>query len=311
MEVSLSFWVVFHLVVAVFLAIDLIYWEKRKGEIRFRDSLLWVIAWISLGLSFSVIVFSMYGTEEFIKYITAYIAEYSLSTDNLFVFLVIFTYFAVPSRGRHIVLLAGIICAAVFRGTFIFVGVALLERFHWMVYVFGAVLIYTGYKMARGGGEAVDPGKNRVVNFARKFLPIAPTYGEDGKSFIIKQDRDVLFTPLLLTLLAVETTDIMFAFDSVPAVLAITREFFTAYTSNIMAVLGLRSLYFLLEHGLRLVENLGRGLAIYLIYLGAAFILSAFGIEVPSYISLLLIATIILVLVLMARLRRKESGTTE
>jgi Integral membrane protein TerC family. len=115
MEVSLSFWVVFHLVVAVFLAIDLIYWEKRKGEIRFRDSLLWVIAWISLGLSFSVIVFSMYGTEEFIKYITAYIAEYSLSTDNLFVFLVIFTYFAVPPRGRHIVLLAGIICAAVFR----------------------------------------------------------------------------------------------------------------------------------------------------------------------------------------------------
>jgi tellurite resistance protein TerC len=253
----------------------------------------------------------MYGTEEFIKYITAYIAEYSLSTDNLFVFLVIFTYFAVPPRGRHIVLLAGIICAAVFRGTFIFVGVALLERFHWMVYVFGAVLIYTGYKMARGGGEAVDPGKNRVVNFARKFLPIAPTYGKDGKSFIIKQDRDVLFTPLLLTLLAVETTDIMFAFDSVPAVLAITREFFTAYTSNIMAVLGLRSLYFLLEHGLRLVENLGRGLAIYLIYLGAAFILSAFGIEVPSYISLLLIATIILVLVLMARLRRKESGTAE
>ncbi|RSN76495.1 TerC/Alx family metal homeostasis membrane protein [Candidatus Methanodesulfokora washburnensis] len=311
MEVSLSFWVVFHLVVAVFLAIDLIYWEKRKGEIRFRDSLLWVIAWISLGLSFSVIVFSMYGTEEFIKYITAYIAEYSLSTDNLFVFLVIFTYFAVPPRGRHIVLLAGIICAAVFRGTFIFVGVALLERFHWMVYVFGAVLIYTGYKMARGGGEAVDPGKNRVVNFARKFLPIAPTYGEDGKSFIIKQNGDVLFTPLLLTLLAVETTDIMFAFDSVPAVLAITREFFTAYTSNIMAVLGLRSLYFLLEHGLRLVENLGRGLAIYLIYLGAAFILSAFGIEVPSYISLLLIATIILVLVLMARLRRKESGTAE
>jgi len=311
MEVSLSFWVVFHLVVAVFLAIDLIYWEKRKGEIRFRDSLLWVIAWISLGLSFSVIVFSMYGTEEFIKYITAYIAEYSLSTDNLFVFLVIFTYFAVPSRGRHIVLLAGIICAAVFRGVFIFVGVALLERFHWMVYVFGAVLIYTGYKMARGGGEAVDPGKNRVVNFARKFLPIAPTYGEDGKSFIIKQNGDVLFTPLLLTLLAVETTDIMFAFDSVPAVLAITREFFTAYTSNIMAVLGLRSLYFLLEHGLRLVENLGRGLAIYLIYLGAAFILSAFGIEVPSYISLLLIATIILVLVLMARLRRKESGTAE
>jgi tellurite resistance protein TerC len=311
MEVSLSFWVVFHLVIAVFLAIDLIYWEKRKGEIRFRDSLLWVIAWISLGLSFSVIVFSMYGTEEFIKYITAYIAEYSLSTDNLFVFLVIFTYFAVPPRGRHIVLLAGIICAAVFRGTFIFVGVALLERFHWMVYVFGAVLIYTGYKMARGGGEAVDPGKNRVVNFARKFLPIAPTYGKDGKSFIIKQDRDVLFTPLLLTLLAVETTDIMFAFDSVPAVLAITREFFTAYTSNIMAVLGLRSLYFLLEHGLRLVENLGKGLAIYLVYLGAAFILSAFGIEVPSYISLLLIATIILVLVLMARLRRKESGTTE
>jgi tellurite resistance protein TerC len=311
MEVSLSFWVVFHLVIAVFLAIDLIYWERKKGEIRFRDSLLWVIVWISLGLSFSVIIFSMYGTEEFIKYITAYITEYSLSTDNLFVFLVIFTYFAVPPTGRHIGLLIGILLSIVLRASFIFIGIALLERFHWMIYVFGAILIYTGYKMAKGGGEAVDPGKNKAVIFARKFLPIVPTYDKDGKSFIIKQNGNTFFTPLILAILAIGTTDIMFAFDSVPAVLAITREFFTAYTSNIMAVLGLRSLYFLLEYGLRLVENLGKGLAIYLVYLGAAFILSAFGIKVPSYISLLLIATIILVLVLMARLRRKESGTTE
>jgi len=308
MQPSIYFWIAFHLVIIIFLIIDFIYWERKK-RITFRDSLFWTVIWIAIGFFFSIIILEFYGMEEFIKYITAYIAEKMLSIDNLFVFLVIFTYFAVPERSKHIVLLAGIVCAAVFRAIFIFAGVVLLQMFHWMVYIFGALLIYTGFKMAGEVRGSVDPQKNKAVNLAKKFLPIAPTYGEGG--FTIKQNGKRLFTPLILVLVAIETTDIMFALDSVPAVLAITREFFTAYTSNIMAVLGLRALYFLLEHGLRLVENLGKGLAIYLIYLGVAFILSAFGIEVPSYISLLLIATIILVLVLMARLRRKESGTTE
>lgn len=291
MEVSSPlFWIAFHIVIAVFLIIDLRHYKHT--EVKFKDSLKWVLIWVSIGLAFSLFVLNSYGMEEFIKYITAYVTEYTLSMDNIFVFLAIFTYFAVPMNARPLVLLLGIIFAALFRALFIIVGVTLLQTFHWMVYVFGAVLIYSGYKMAKGGAESIDPGKNRVVRFAKKFLPLTHEY--EGQKFIIKTDYGRVFTPLILVLLAIETTDIMFAFDSVPAVLAITREFFTAYTSNIMAILGLRSLYFVLEHGVRKLKNLGKGLAIYLVYLGVAFLLTAFEIEIPSWVSLAMILSILL-----------------
>jgi tellurite resistance protein TerC len=290
MEVSDPFfWILFHGVIITFLLIDLRHY--RHVEMSFRDSLKWVLIWVSIGLSFSFLIFHNYGVDEFIKYITAYVTEYLLSMDNLFVFLAIFTYFAVPYNARPLVLFLGIIFAALFRATFIIVGVTLLQTYHWMVYVFGAVLIYSGYKMAKGGAESVDPGKNRVVQFAKKFLPLTHEY--EGQRFIVKRSSR-LFTPLILVLIAIETTDIMFAFDSVPAVLAITREFFTAYTSNIMAILGLRSLYFLLEHGVRKLKNLGKGLAVYLVYLGIAFLLTAFEIDIPSWVSLAMIGTILL-----------------
>ncbi|ACB07570.1 TerC/Alx family metal homeostasis membrane protein [Candidatus Korarchaeum cryptofilum] len=291
MEVSDPFfWILFHGVIITFLLIDLRHY--RHVEMSFRDSLKWVLIWVSIGLSFSVIIFHNYGVDEFIKYITAYVTEYLLSMDNVFVFLAIFTYFAVPYNARPLVLFLGIIFAALFRATFIIVGVTLLQTYHWMVYVFGAVLIYSGYKMAKGGAESVDPGKNRVVQFAKKFLPLTHEY--EGQKFIVKRSSSRFFTPLILVLIAIETTDIMFAFDSVPAVLAITREFFTAYTSNIMAILGLRSLYFLLEHGVRRLKNLGKGLAVYLVYLGIAFLLTAFEIDIPSWVSLAIIGTILL-----------------
>ncbi len=291
MEVgSPLFWMIFHVVIAVFMLIDLRHY--RHTEATFKDSLKWVAIWVSLGLSFSVFVLMSFGLDEFIKYITAYITEYSLSMDNVFVFLVIFTYFAVPYNARPLVLLLGIVFAALFRALFIIAGVTLLQTYHWMVYVFGAVLIYSGYKMARGGAESIDPGKNKVVLLAKKFLPLTHEY--HGQKFIVKKSSNMLFTPLILVLLAVETTDIMFAFDSVPAVLVITQEFFTAYTSNIMAVLGLRSLYFVLEHGVRRLKNLGKGLAVYLVYLGVAFLLTAFHIDIPSWVSLALILTILL-----------------
>jgi len=291
MEVtSPLFWIAFHAVIALFLIMDLRHYKHT--EMTFRDSLKWVIIWVSVGLSFSAFVFYSYGLEEFVKYITAYVTEYMLSMDNLFVFLAIFTYFAVPYEARPLVLFLGIVFAVIFRGTFIVVGVTLLHTFHWMVYVFGAVLIYSGYKMARGGAESIDPSKNKAVILAKKFLPLTHEY--QGQKFVIRTSSDTLFTPLILVLLAIETTDIMFAFDSVPAVLAITREFFSAYTSNIMAVLGLRSLYFILEHGVRRLKNLGKGLAVYLVYLGIAFMLSAFEIDIPSWISLLIIASILL-----------------
>ncbi len=290
MEVtSPLFWISFHVVIAAFLLVDLRHYKKT--EMSFRDSVKWVIIWISIGLAFSFFVYDSYGIGEFIKYITAYVTEYSLSMDNIFVFLAIFTYFSVPYKARPFVLFLGIIFAAIFRASFILVGVALLERYQWMTYVFGVILLYSGYKMAKGGAESVDPSKNKVVQWARRILPITHEY--EGDRFLLRNGGKLIFTPLMLVLLAIETTDIMFAFDSVPAVLAITREFFTAYTSNIMAVLGLRSLYFVLEHGVRRLKNLGKGLAIYLIYLGIAFLLTAFGIDVPSWISLLLISAIL------------------
>ncbi len=291
MEVtSPLFWIGFHIMIAIFLLIDLRHY--KEVEVSFRDSIKWVAIWVAIGLGFSVYVLDLYGLEEFIKYITAYVTEYTLSMDNIFVFLAIFTYFAVPYRSRPLVLLIGIVFAAIFRGAFIIVGVALLERYHWMTYVFGAILIYSGYKMAKGGAESVDPSKNKVVQLAKRFLPLTHEYDEKG-SFVLRRNGRAVFTPLVLVLLAIETTDIMFAFDSVPAVLAITREFFTAYTSNILAVLGLRSLYFVLEHGVRKLENLGKGLAVYLVYLGVAFLLTAFGVDVPSWFSLVLILTIL------------------
>ncbi len=290
MEVtSPLFWISFHIVIAIFLLIDLRHY--KKVEMSFRDSMKWVIIWLSIGLAFSFFVYDRYGMGEFVKYITAYVTEYSLSMDNIFVFLAIFTYFSVPYRSRPFVLFLGIIFAAIFRASFILVGVALLERYQWMTYIFGVILLYSGYKMAKGGTESVDPGKNKIVQWAKRILPLTPDYEDD--KFMLRNGGKLIFTPLILVLLAIETTDIMFAFDSVPAVLAITREFFTAYTSNIMAILGLRSLYFVLEHGVRRLKNLGKGLAIYLIYLGIAFLLTALGIDLPSWISLLFISAIL------------------
>ncbi len=304
MEVtSPVFWIAFHAMIVVFLYLDLRHYKKT--EVTLKDSLKWVIIWISIGLAFSIFVLDIYGLEEFIKYITAYVTEYTLSMDNVFVFLAIFTYFSVPYHSRPFVLLLGIIFAALFRGLFIIVGVALLERYHWMVYVFGAILIYSGYKMAKSGAESVDPGKNKIVQLAKRFLPLTHEYEDDR--FIVVRNGKRMFTPLVLVLLAIETTDIMFAFDSVPAVLAITREFFTAYTSNILAVLGLRSLYFVLEHGVKRLENLGKGLAVYLVYLGVAFLLTAFGIHMPTGLSLVLILVILAWAFLSSKRGNKEA----
>ncbi len=292
-----EFWLAFHVVVLIFLALDLKY--ARGVEHSLRLAAAWSALWIALGLALSVYIYEVYGAEEFVKYIVAYATEKLLSVDNLFVFLAVFTYFSVPDEARHVVLFLGIVTAIVFRFAFIYAGVSLLERYHWVSHAFGAVLIYSGYRMARGGGEPVDPGRNRVVQLAKRYLPVTDTYS--GVRFAVRGSSKIQFTPLILALLAIETTDIMFAFDSIPAVLAVTREFFTAYSSNVMAVLGLRSLYFVLEHGVRRIEGVGRGLSIYLVYLGAAFILSNLGVEVPPWASLLLISAILAWLALRSR----------
>jgi len=194
------------------------------------------------------------------------------------------------------------LCAIVFRGVFIVAGIALLERFHWMVYVFGGILLYSGYKLIRSGLEEVDPEKNRIVRLAKRVLPISPNYV--GGKFFVKESNKIVFTPLILVLLAIETTDIMFALDSVPAVLAVTEEFFTAYTSNIMAILGLRALYFVLARALRRLTYLSKGLAIVLTFLGFKFILSGFDVTVPTPLSLSIVLGIISVSALLSLIKK-------
>ena len=294
--------------VLLFLSMDLLS-RGRAAEVTFRTDLMWTAIWIMVGLGFGAYVYWNYGYSEGLRYVTAYVVEKSLSVDNLFVFLVIFTYFAVPFAQQHETLFLGILGAIIFRGTFIFLGISLLERFHWMVYVFGAVLIYSGYKLAKGGAENVDPGKNKIVRAARRFLPISSEYV--GGKFIIRNGTKMTFTPLMVTLLAIETTDIVFAFDSIPAVLAITGNFLTAYTSNIMAILGLRALYFVLARAMVKLEYLSKGLAIVLLYLGAKFLLTAVDIEIPTTTSLAIVMSIIAVCILLSQVvsrRRKEES---
>jgi tellurite resistance protein TerC len=301
---SIAFWIAFHAVIFLFLLIDLLS-RGKSSKVTFKTDLMWSAIWIAVGLSFGAYVFWNYGHAEGLRYVTAYVVEKALSIDNLFVFLVIFTYFAVPFAQQHRTLFIGILCAIIFRAAFIFLGVTLIERFHWTVYVFGAVLIYSGYKLARGGAEKVDPGKNKIVRAARKLLPICPRY-VDG-NFITRINGRRMFTPLIVVLIAIETTDVVFAFDSIPAVLAITGEFFTAYTSNIMAILGLRALYFVLARAMTQLKYLSKGLATILFYLGAKSISMAFDIQIPTLTSLAIVMSIIAACVLASILTSKRA----
>jgi tellurite resistance protein TerC len=279
----------------------------KKKEPTLRRNILWSALMIILALSLGGYVYLNFGQEEGMKYVTAYITELALSVDNLFVFIVIFTYFGVPFARQHKALFYGILGAIVFRAAFIFAGVALIENFHWVIYVFGAVLLYSAYKLLKGGVEATKPGDNAVVGFAKRFLPICEDYDDD--KFITKIDGVLKCTPLVIVLLVIETTDIMFALDSVPAVLTITGEFFTAYTSNIMAIIGLRALYFVVAHAMGELKYLSKGLALVLAYLGVKTFATFFGIEVPMLWNMgIVLGTIGFFIVLSLAFRDKEAA---
>ncbi len=275
-EVPLLFWVLFHLMIIGLLVYDLL---PKKKEPTLRRNILWSILMIGIAISLGGYVYLNFGQEEGMKYVTAYVTELALSVDNLFVFIVIFSYFGVPFARQHKALFFGILGAIIFRAAFIFAGVALIENFHWVIYVFGAILLYSAYKLLRGGVESTKPGDNAVVRFAKRFLPVCEDY--HGDKFLAKVDGVLMCTPLVVVLLVIETTDIMFALDSVPAVLTITGEFFTAYTSNIMAIIGLRALYFVVAHAMGELKYLSKGLALVLAYLGVKTFATFFGIEVP------------------------------
>ena len=303
MDTPIIFWIIFNAFVLIMLALDLGVFHRKSHEVSVKEALTWTFVWISLALIFNVIIYSWRGQQQALEFFTGYLVEKALSVDNIFVFIMIFTYFQIPTKYQHKVLFWGIIGALIMRVIFIFAGVALIERFHFTIYFFGALLIFTGFKMFNHSNSKIDPDKNPVLKFFKKFMPVTPTLHED--KFFIKIDGRRFATPLFLVLILIETTDLIFAVDSIPAILAITQDQFIVYTSNVFAILGLRSLYFALAGIVHRFWLLSYGLAIVLVFVGIKMILIDFY-KIPIEWSLTFIAFIIAGSVLLSLKIRKQ-----
>ena len=290
METPIIFWIIFNVFVLVMLALDLGVFHRKTHEVSLKEALTWTFVWVSLALIFNTIIYYWRGQQQALEFFTGYLVEKALSVDNIFVFIMIFTYFQIPSKYHHKVLFWGIIGALIMRVIFIFAGVALIEKFHFTIYIFGALLIYTGYRMFYHNNAKINPDKNPVIRFFKKFIPVTPDLHEDR--FFTKLSGRRYATPLFLVLILIETTDLIFAVDSIPAILAITQDQFIVYTSNVFAILGLRSLYFALAGVVHRFWLLSYGLAIVLIFVGIKMILVDFY-KIPIEWSLLFIAAII------------------
>jgi tellurite resistance protein TerC len=285
----LLFWILFNVFVIVMLALDLGVFNRRVHTVTFREALAWSAMWVALATAFAVIVYFWHGRTESLEFATGYVIELSLSIDNLFVFLVIFRYFRVPSELQHRVLFWGILGALITRGIFIVAGVSLIRRFEWLIYVFGALLVFSGIKLLRQGDEEIDPEKNPLLKMFRRWVPVTDDY--EGEKFWVRRPR-LYATPLVVVLLVVETTDILFAIDSIPAVLAITLNAFIVYTSNVFAILGLRSMYFAVAGMMDLFEYLHYGLSLVLVLIGAKMLVSHYY-TVPTHVALATVAGVI------------------
>ncbi|MBU5636810.1 TerC family protein [Geomonas sp. Red69] len=276
-------WIAFAGIMTVMFILDLFVFNRKSHEIKFREALAWTLVWVGLAMAFNLGVWQVLGPAKALEFLTGYIIEESLSVDNLFVFIMIFSYFKVARAHQPKILKWGIIGALVMRGIFILLGIELIERFHWMVYVFGAVLIYTGFKMAFGGDDEVHPEHNPLVRLVRRFIPI--TKRARGDHFFIKRRGIWAATPLFLTLIVVESSDLIFAVDSIPAVLAVTHDPFIVYSSNIFAIMGLRSLYYLLAHVMEMFVHLKLGVSVILAFVGTKMLLADL-VEIPLQLSL-------------------------
>jgi TerC family integral membrane protein len=301
----IGFWIVFNAAILLLLFLDLAVVNRSYRVIPFKQALLMSAFWIGLALAFAAFVHQWMGATKSLEFLTGYLLEEALSVDNLFVFILLFAYFKVPPEEEKTVLFWGIIGALIMRGIFIAAGVALVQRFHWILYAFGVFLIWTGFQLMRQGEKQQDPSRNIVLKFSRRFLPLTEAY--EHKKFFVRREGRVMATPLFVVLLVVETTDILFATDSIPAILAITRDPFIVYTSNVFAILGLRSLYFALSGLMKLFHYLNYGLSVVLMFIGAKMLLPE-RYHVPTWAALVVIAGVLGVSVLLSVLFPKKDG---
>ena len=314
-EITWWHWVGFIVCVLVLLFLDLGVFHRRAHVVRFKESLVWTLVWFCLAMLFALGLKKLRGEKESLEFVTGYLIELSLSMDNVFVIALIFGHFRIPSEQQHRVLFWGILGALIMRGFMIGIGVAIISVLHWVLYLLGALLVFSGFRMMFGGGEIV-PEKSRVVKWARKFYPVAPQL--DGQKLLTRWNGGIALTPLALVLLLVETTDLVFAVDSIPAIFAVTTRPFIVFTSNVFAILGLRTLYFVLAGAIGYFRYLKAGLSIVLVFIGVKMLLDPhdrpvplwFQVEIPISISLLVVAGIILVSMIASIIaaRRERKG---
>jgi len=283
MSVQTMMWLGFAMIMTTMFILDMGVFNRKSHEIRFREALTWTLVWVSLALAFNAGIYYFMGSDKALEFFTGYLIEESLSVDNLFVFIMIFSYFHVTKAHQPKILKWGILGALAMRGAFILAGIGLIEQFHWMVYIFGGLLVFTGIKMAFGKGEKVEPEKNLLVRLVRRFVPLTARVRDNR--FFIREKGVISATPLFLTLLVVESSDVIFAVDSIPAVLAVTRDPFIVYTSNVFAVMGLRSLYYLLANVMEKFVFLKLGISFILAFVGAKMLLAEVY-PIPIYFSL-------------------------
>jgi tellurite resistance protein TerC len=307
-------WIGFILCVLFFLALDLGLFHRRARAVKFKEALAWSAVWIALSLLFAVALGHWRGREEAVEFVTGYVIEFSLSLDNIFVMALLFAYFRVPEEARHRLLFWGILGALVMRGAMIALGVTLIQSYNWILYVLGVFLVFTGGRMLFTGNANVQPEKNFAIRLARRFFPAASNDGGQDQAAPQGGIGRLAAAPLLLVLALVEITDLIFAMDSIPAVFAVTTKPFIVFTSNVFAILGLRSLYFVLVGAINYFRHLKTGLSVVLVFVGVKMLLDPHGhepewfqIEIPTGVSLLVVAGIFLISIsLSATAARRE-----
>lgn len=307
MQVDIIWWVAFNAFVLAMLALDLGIVHRRSHEIGIKEALIWSTIWTILALIFNGWMYYWAGKDVGLAFLTGYLIERSLSIDNIFVFYLIFSYFAVPKAYQHKVLFWGILGALVMRAVFIAVGITLINKFYWVIYIFGVFLIVTGIRMAVTKEQEMHPERNPVLVLFRRWFPTTENYEEDR--FFVSRNSRKLATPLFIVLLIVETTDLLFAVDSIPAILAITTDPFIVYTSNVFAILGLRALYFALAGITEMFYYIHYGLAVILVFIGAKMLLEHVY-EISILASLIFIASVLIISGLVSVIRAKKEHLT-